>query len=77
VPRANLDAALAAEAEAKYQYELGLEGPNTDQLSLVKARLAAADETLSNYVIMHFDGTVMDINVSAGELRPEGYAIAC
>lgn len=77
VPRANLDAALAAEAEAKYQYELGLDGPNKDKLALLKAQLAAAEETLSNYVVVApFDGVVMDVNVTLGEeVGPETYVV--
>jgi multidrug efflux pump subunit AcrA (membrane-fusion protein) len=77
VPRANLDSALAAEAEAKYQYELGINGPNADQLALAKARLAAAQDLLANYVISApFDGTVMDINFAEGEeASPETWAI--
>jgi multidrug efflux pump subunit AcrA (membrane-fusion protein) len=68
VPHADLDAALAAEAEAKYQYELGLDGPNADQLALLETRLAAAEDALSNYVLSApFDGAVMDVNVSPGE----------
>lgn len=77
VPRANLDAALAAEAEAKYQYELGLDGPNKDKLALIQAQLAAAQDTLSNFVVTApFDGTVMDVNISLGdEVGPETYAV--
>ena len=77
VPRANLNAALATEAEAKYQYELGLDGANADKLALLKAQLAAAEAALSNFVITApFDGTVMDLNAAAGDLvGPEGYAI--
>lgn len=77
VPRANLDAALAAEAEAKYQYEISLDGPNQDKLALLKAQLAAAEETLSNYVIVApFEGVVMDVNVTLGEeVGPETYVV--
>lgn len=77
VPRADLDAALAAEAEAKYQYELGLDGPNADQLALLEARLAAAEDALSTYVLSApFEGAVMDVNVSPGEqVGPEVYAV--
>jgi HlyD family secretion protein len=77
VPRANLDAALAAEAEAKYQYELGLDGPNKDKLALIQAQLAAAQDTLSNFVVTApFDATVMDVNVAVGdEVGPETYAV--
>ena len=66
--RAAYDAALAAEAEAKRQYEISLDGPNADQLALAKANLDAAKDTLSNYVITSpFDGVVADVNVKAGE----------
>ncbi|MFZ5878979.1 MAG: HlyD family secretion protein [Chloroflexota bacterium] len=77
VPRAALDAALAAEAEAKYQYEISLDGPNKDKLALIKAQLAAAEETLSNYVVVApFDGVVMDVNVSLREeVGPETYVV--
>jgi multidrug efflux pump subunit AcrA (membrane-fusion protein) len=77
VPRANLDAALAAEAEAKYQYELSLDGPNKDKLALLKSQLDAAQALLSNYVLTApFDGTVMDVNVAVGdEAGPQVFAI--
>jgi multidrug efflux pump subunit AcrA (membrane-fusion protein) len=77
VPRASLDAALAAEAEAKYQYEISLDGPNADKLALLKAQLAAAEDTLSSYVITApFDGVVMDVNAVVGdELGPESFAV--
>lgn len=73
--RAALDAALAAEAEAKYQYELSSDGVNKDQLALAEARLenakaqvAAAEANLSNYILTApFDGVVMDVGVSVGE----------
>lgn len=66
--RAAYDAALGAEAEAKHQYEISLDGPNADQLSLAKANLDAAKDALSNYVITSpFDGTVADVNMKAGE----------
>ena len=66
--RAAYDAALAAEAEAKHQYEISLDGPNADQLALAKANLDAAKDTLSNYVITApFDGVVADVNVKVGE----------
>lgn len=76
VPRASLDAALAAEAEARYQFELGLEGPNSEKLALLKSQLAAAETALSNFVITApFDGEVMDVNLSVGDMAaPEIYA---
>jgi len=66
--RAAYDAALAAEAEAKYQYEISQDGPNAEQLALAKANLDAAKDTLANYVITApFNGVVAEINVKAGE----------
>jgi multidrug resistance efflux pump len=73
--RAALDAALAAEAEAKYQYEQSMDGANKDQLTLANARLenakaqvAAAESSLSNYVLTApFDGVVADVAVKVGE----------
>jgi multidrug resistance efflux pump len=66
--RAAYDAALAVEAEAKYQYEISLDGPNAEQLALAEANLDAAKDTLSNYVIIApFDGVVADVDVKAGE----------
>lgn len=78
VPRANLDAALAAEAEAKHQYEITLDGPNTDQLALAKVQLDAAKDTLDAYILTApFDGVIAEVNVRAGEqVGPESRAIS-
>lgn len=66
--KAAYDAALAAEAESKYQYEISLDGPNANQLAIAKANLDAASDALSNYVITApFSGVVADVNVKAGE----------
>lgn len=73
--RAVLDAALAAETEAKYQYDQSTGGANKDQLALAQARLenakaqvSAAESNLSNYVLTApFDGVVADVAVEAGE----------
>lgn len=73
--RAALDAALAAEAEARYQYELSAEGANKDQLELAQARLAnaqaqvaSAESNLSNYILTApFDGAVLDVAIHIGE----------
>lgn len=66
--KAAYDAALAAEAEAKYQYEISLDGPNADQLAIAKANLDAAKDALANYVITApFSGSIADVNVKAGE----------
>jgi HlyD family secretion protein len=75
---ARLDAALAAEAEAKYQYELTLEGPNADQLALAKANLDAALDGLDAYILTApFDGIVADVSVKVGEqVGPESRAVS-
>ena len=83
--RAALDAALAAETEARHQWELSADGANRDQLAFAEARLenaraqvAAAEGTLSNYVLTApFDGVVMDLAVSVGEqIGPESRAVS-
>ncbi len=73
--RAALDSALAAESEAKHQYELSSAGVNQDQLALAQARLdnakaqvASAEEALNNYQIAApFDGVVAEVNVEVGD----------
>ncbi len=85
VPRAALDAALAAEAESKYQYDLTDQGANSDQLAVAKARLdnaqaqvTAAQQALDNYDLKTpFDGTVADVSVHAGDqVGPETPAVS-
>jgi multidrug resistance efflux pump len=73
--RATLDSALAAEAEARHQYEISSEGVNADQLTLAQARLdnaraqvTAAEANLDNYVLSApFDGVVADVAIEIGE----------
>ncbi len=74
-PRATLDAALSAEAEAKYQYDLTANGANADQLAVAQARLdnakaqvAAAQDALNNFELKApFDGMVADVSVDLGQ----------
>jgi multidrug resistance efflux pump len=75
---ATYEAALALEAEAKYQYNLALDGPNADQLALAEANLDAAQDMLDGYVLRAlFDGVVADVSVSAGEqVSPEMRAVS-
>jgi multidrug resistance efflux pump len=62
------NAALAAEAEARHQYEITLDGPNSEQLALAKANLDAAQDLVDGYVLTApFDGVVADVNVIEGE----------
>jgi multidrug resistance efflux pump len=82
--RAALDQALADEAEAKHQYDISLDGPNTEQQALAEARLnntkaqvASAENNLANYELKApFDGEVMDTNVSVNQMvGPETWAV--
>jgi multidrug resistance efflux pump len=83
--RVALDIALATEAEAKYQFELTVDGPNKEQLGFLSARLenakaqvAAAEDALSNYVLTApFDGVVAEVAVEVGEqVGPESRAVS-
>jgi len=66
--RAELDSAIAAEAEAKYQYELTTDGPNKDQLELAKAQLDAAQAALGAFELRApFDGVVTEVSVHLGD----------
>lgn len=76
-PRAALDAALAAEAEALREYEMWAEEDfDLDQKALLEARvtaaeagLAAARKALENYSLeAPFAGTVTDIYLEIGQL---------
>ncbi len=78
--RAALDSALAAEAEARYQFEQSVDGVNKEKLALAssrlenaKAQIAAAEDALGNYqIIAPFDGVVVDVAVEVGEqVSPE------
>ena len=73
--RAALDAARAAEAEAKYTYEQSVDGPNKEQLALLssrlenaKAQVAAAEDAVSSYEITApFDGAVAEVAIEVGD----------
>jgi len=82
--RAALDQALAAEAEARRKYELTLDGPDAEKLTLLEARLGnakaqvtSAESTIANYELKApFDGEVMEINLSVNEMvGPENWAV--
>ena len=82
--RAALDEALSAEAEAKRKYELTLDGPDAEKLTLLEARLnnakaqvSSAENNLANFELKApFDGEIMDINVSVNEVvGPETWAV--
>ncbi len=84
LPRATLDEALAAEAEARRDFENTLSGPDAEQLALLEGRLASAkaqvisaEKALENYDLKApFDGTIVDVNVSINEMvGPESWAV--
>jgi multidrug resistance efflux pump len=78
-------------AEAKYDMDLKLaqleaaqkaaertkDGPDTDQLALLQARLKAAEAGMAAFSILApFDGVVTDVNVANGEqVGPQTWAI--
>jgi HlyD family secretion protein len=83
--RAALDAALAAEAEAKHTYEESLDGPNKEKFALASSRLdnaraqvAAAEDALTNFQITApFDATVADVEIEAGDqVTPQSRAVS-
>ena len=84
-PLATLNAALSAEAEAKYQYDLTANGPNTEQLAMAqtrldnaKAQIAAAQDALGNFELTApFDGVVADVSVDLGQqVGPQTVAVS-
>ncbi len=82
--RAALDQAKAAEAEAKYNFEKTLDGPDVEKLALLEARMSSAkaqvtsaESTLANFELQApFDGVVLDINLTLNEMvGPEIWAL--
>lgn len=63
--------------EAQRDYERMKNGPDTDQLALLEARLSAAKAGVAAFtVIAPFDGEVMGVNVSVGEqVGPQTWAV--
>lgn len=84
-PRADLDAALAAEAEARRDFEMWLDkGFDLDQFTLLETRVRAAEagmvaaqSRLDNYTLTApFSGTVTDIYLEIGHfVGPEARAV--
>jgi HlyD family secretion protein len=82
--RAALDAALAVEKEAKRKFDATKDGPDADKLTLLeatldnaKAQVTAAQAALDDAELKApLDGTVVDINVTDGQLiGPETWAV--
>jgi len=71
--KADLDLKLAKFNEAQRAYDRVKDGPDTDQLALLEARLHAARAGVAAFaVIAPFDGVVMDVNVGVGEQVASG-----
>ena len=74
--QANLQLAQAVQVKAQHDYDVTRQGPNPDQLTLAQmnldtaqAHLTAAQSALNNLDLKApFDGTVVDVNVSNGQL---------
>lgn len=74
--QASLQLAQAVQVKAQHDYDVTRQGPNPDQLTLAKmnldtakAHLTAAQSALNNLDLKApFNGTVVDVNVSSGQL---------
>lgn len=75
--KADLDLKTALYEEAQRVYDRVKDGPDVDQLALLEARLDAAKANIGAFaVIAPFAGTVMEVNVTAGEqVGPEIWAV--
>lgn len=75
--KADLDLKKAIYDEAQRAYDRVKDGPDEDQLTLLEARVDAAQANVSAFAILApFDGTVMDVNVSKGQqVGPEMWAV--
>jgi HlyD family secretion protein len=75
--KADLELKTALYEEAQRVYDRVKDGPDVDQLSLLEARLDAAKANIGAFaVIAPFAGTVMEVNVTAGEqVGPEIWAV--
>lgn len=82
--RATLDQAQATEAEARFNFEKTLDGPDVEKLALLEARVSSAkaqvssaESTLANFELKApFDGVVLDINLTLNErVGPETWAL--
>jgi multidrug resistance efflux pump len=67
----------AALDEAQRVHDRVKDGPDTDQLALLEARLNAAQASVAVFTLTApFDGEVMDVNVAVGEqVGPETWAV--
>lgn len=75
--QADMDLKLAQLENAQRAYERMKDGPDTNQLALLQARLGAAKAGIAAFaVVAPFDGVVMEVNVAAGEqVGPQTWAV--
>ncbi|MBI5934289.1 MAG: HlyD family efflux transporter periplasmic adaptor subunit [Chloroflexi bacterium] len=75
--RSDMELKKALHEEAQRVYDRVKNGPDVDQLALLKARLNAAKANVSAFAIVApFDGTVMDVNTALGkQAGPETWAV--
>jgi multidrug resistance efflux pump len=73
----DMDLKLAKLESAKRASDRMKDGPDTDQLALLQARLNAAKAGVAAFaIIAPFDGVVMDVNVHIGEqVGPQTWAV--
>lgn len=73
----DMDLKLAQLEAAQRAYDRVKDGPDTDQLTLLQARLNAAQAAVAAFaVVAPFSGVVMDVNVAAGEqIGPQTWAV--
>lgn len=73
----DMDLKLAQLENAKRASERMKDGPDTDQLALLQARLKAAEAGVAAFaIIAPFDGVVTDVNISEGEqVTPQTWAV--
>jgi multidrug resistance efflux pump len=73
----DMDLKLAKLEAAKRTLDRVKDGPDTDQLALLQARVNAAKAGVAAFtIIAPFDGVVMDVNVDAGQqVGPQTWAV--
>ncbi len=73
----DMDLKLAKLESAKRASDRMKDGPDTDQLALLQARLKAAQAGVAAFAVTApFDGVVMDVNVNPGEqVAPQTWAV--
>jgi HlyD family secretion protein len=73
IAQVNLDAANATLAAAQREYDRVKDGPNPSDVTVLEARIAAAQATLNLVQITApFAGTITEINIKPGDLATPG-----